>query len=420
MGKSIFLRLTDYVSGPELCELSPDTLQVLVCGDDGSRLDRIQERSGVDTLRFIAAPFPGFYIKSNASLGLQLATDGVIEIMKDIKRAAAVTDPSRSSSSSHTSRRADNKPKPPRSEGTNFKTAFYHPLYSANQYHLMPGLLPTPVVNCQSTPAQPPSDEECDKILNSPYFTAIKKRISSPPHIHRQSEEEPTVVTPTVAASAFDKELEGCLPGLPGVRQSKEYKRIRRKISEIDDLIKSGICLDSCQRAKVAKRQDYVSQLRHMLVHGVSFEGTRDVSSEIHSTAATTTVAQEMVDEVIDETFTDQLPPSAVEQVVLPLAPSPVSTSKKNKVKKQKVSSSKPVTKAQTDQAPEWKGESNFVYGNLSDLLIWVLAIFSTYMRQFFGRTKSVWTALGHAYSEFFIGEDNEASPLTSLRALKT
>lgn len=418
MGKSIFLRLTDYVSGPELCELSPDSLHVLVCGKDGGRLERIQERSGIETLRFIAAPFPGFYMKSNSSTGLQSATDGVIEIMKDIKKAALVSDQTRSGSSLNPSGQVDKRARRSRTEGSNFKTAFYHPLYSANQYHLMPGLLPTPLTHSESMPSQTPYDEECDKILSSPYFSAIKKRLSSPHHDHR-SEEEPTIATPTVSTSAFDKELEGCLPGLPGVRQSKEYKRIRRKISEIDDLIRSGACLDSCQRAKVAKRPEYVSQLRHMLIHGVSFEDTRDVSSEMHSTATTITVAQEATEQVIDEICAEPLPTCVMDHK-MPIVPAAVGSSKKNLRKKQKVSSSKLAVKVQVEQPPEWKDECSFVHASLSDLLVWILAIFTTYTGRFFNRTKSLWNALGNAYSEFFIGADQDAPFLSSLRSLKT
>ena len=109
------------------------------------------------------------------------------------------------------------------------------------------GLLPTP------------SDDECAKLVLSPYLSAFrrKQRLSS--------------FSEQVSTCEFDKELEGCLPGLPGVRQSKEYKKVRRKISEIDELLRRSH-LDHCQRLKVGKRGDLVHELRHMLLHGIEKE----------------------------------------------------------------------------------------------------------------------------------------------------
>lgn len=109
------------------------------------------------------------------------------------------------------------------------------------------GLLPTP------------SDDECARLVLSPYLSAFRRK-------HRLSSSSEQVFT-----CEFDKELVGCLPGLPGVRQSKEYKRVRRKISEIDELTRRSH-LDHCQRVKVGKRGDLVQELRHMLLHGIEQE----------------------------------------------------------------------------------------------------------------------------------------------------
>jgi hypothetical protein len=266
MAVTVFLKLTDYVDGAELCELSPETLQTIVCGGDGVRLERIRQSSGAKEIRFISAPFPGFYVKSSDESGSAWAVSQIEAVMVEIKKAAIshtrvkrVTKKQNQQSQSSTSR------------PSSFKNAFYHPLYSASQYHLMPGLLPTPTMSTscsseQPSSPQPMSDEDCERILSSPYLCAWKKR-SSP-----QSDEGSSAGTTEetkASSSSFDKELEGCLPGVPGVRQSKEYKRIRRKISEIDELVKSGVTLDSCQKTKVGKRPEYVAQLRHMLLNGL-------------------------------------------------------------------------------------------------------------------------------------------------------
>jgi hypothetical protein len=47
--------------------------------------------------------------------------------------------------------------------------------------------------------------------------------------------------------------------------ETKEYKKIRRKISEIDELVSSGVDLDYCQRRKVDKRPEYVGMIINML-----------------------------------------------------------------------------------------------------------------------------------------------------------
>jgi hypothetical protein len=74
-------------------------------------------------------------------------------------------------------------------------------------------------------------------------------------------------------ADKFESEISAYLPGLPGVRQSKDYKKIRRKITEIDDLIEIGIeQLDYCQRKKVERRGEYVQMIIDMLSGSASDE----------------------------------------------------------------------------------------------------------------------------------------------------
>jgi hypothetical protein len=273
MAVTVFLKLTDYVDSSELCELAPETLQSIVCGEDGLRLERIRQSSGAKETRFISAPFPGFYVKSGSESASGKAVTQLEALMGEINQAAAVKNATSSTCRRGAMKRELKKTNSRLSSSrakSSFKNAFYHPLYSANQYHLMPGLLPTPQAmstGCcsteQSSSPQPLSDEDCERILSSPYLCAWKRRNS--PHQSDVQEELPSMPT----TSSFDKELEGCLPGVPGIRQSKEYKKIRRKISEIDELTKSGASLDACQRAKIEKRPEYVSQLRHMLLHGL-------------------------------------------------------------------------------------------------------------------------------------------------------
>lgn len=257
MAATIFLTLTDYISGSELCEVSPEILQTIVCGADGFKLDRIRQLSGAEIVRFVSAPFPGFHVSASLSTQAQSAVVYLEEIMKEIGKVAMELNSSTCSNSSVPRRKTV---APAKAKRSSFKDAFYHPLYSESQYHLMPALLPTPAIPSPSTP-QPMSDEDCERILSSPYLVGLKNRAGASPK------------TPTPSApNTFDKELEGCLPGVPGVRQSKDYKRIRRKISEIDELVSSGAVLDACQKSKVARRPEYVGQLRHMLLHGIPEE----------------------------------------------------------------------------------------------------------------------------------------------------
>ena len=75
----------------------------------------------------------------------------------------------------------------------------------------------------------------------------------------------PDQLLPPPAIASFEDEIADCLPGVPGARQSKEYKKIRRKITEIDDLMSSNTVLDYCQRIKVERRSMYLDQIRSIL-----------------------------------------------------------------------------------------------------------------------------------------------------------
>jgi len=128
-------------------------------------------------------------------------------------------------------------------------------------------LLPTPIGGTQIDLAMSRlSDEEYEKLVLSPYLTAFKRKFDIPV----------ICVSSYCRLSCgcdFDKELEGCLPGVAGVRQSKEYKKIRRKISEIDALrSRKEEELDAFQILKVKKRSELVDQIRHMLVNGIEVE----------------------------------------------------------------------------------------------------------------------------------------------------
>jgi hypothetical protein len=366
MSSSIFLRLTDYVSGPELCELSPDVLQEIVCGSDGGRLDTIHTKSGVDTLRFISTPLPGFYVKSHSSKNLKAAVTDVVEILKEIKRAATK---SQVVSPSYTG-----------SKTPSFKDAFYHPLYSASQYHLMPALLPTPMTSGSSSP-QPLSDEECERILQSPYLSALKKRSQSPP--------EESV---SAHGSSFDKELEGCLPGVPGVRQSKEYKRIRRKISEIDDLLKSQT-LDQCQRNKVARRPEYVVMLRRMLLEGIPEK--QETSSPIEVSPEVTDPSSFQLETGASPLVEPEIASMGIEMSSRAALPKRVSV--KNAPRRtQKINKSRFVPE-RVAQPISAKTESD-------NALVWLFTIILGLLGSFYSRTEAVFTLIKDAWTEFFIG----------------
>ena len=303
-GVEVFLRLTDYVKGQDLCHLSADSLQLIVCGTDGKKLERIQSLTRVESVQFVSAPFPGFRIGGNCETFVQLAVVKVEKIMEEIRKACSRPIPKKSCST-------------PRND-------FYHPLFSANQYHLIaaqspsPGLLPIPtMVVDECPPERQLSDEEYRQLIRSPYLSAYKRKVgilksinsvpseavteagdSSPELLTRESSETDNQ---TMYLSEFDQvELAGCLPGVAGVRQSKDYKRIRRKISEIDELLKRPFeSLDHCQRVKISKRKEYVDQLRHMLLNG--FPEEKDLlqdTEDIRENFSHTTQNEEEIEEV--------------------------------------------------------------------------------------------------------------------------
>ena len=333
-GRQAFLRLTDYVSGTELCQLSAEALQTLVCGADGLELERIRQRTEAGTVRFVSTPFPGFHVSCRTSTHLQLAVVELESLMRSIKKAA----------------RKQSVAAPPKREKWNDK--FYHPLYSQNQHHLIPtivqpettqleGLLPLPIKKL--------SDAEYRQLVTSPYLSAFRKaqRRLADQDTSTDSSESPQSPPPVdlVAAEGaqepgnkeFEKELEGCLPGVPGVRQSKDYKRIRRKISEIDALVKSGTLLDKAQQLKLSRRPEYVQQLRHMLLHG-SLPATEEIAA-----LDEVVVAQPVAEDLCAETAGP-----AVEPVAECLACEPVEVCEPTGLRPRK----KKATKAQASPAP--------------------------------------------------------------------
>ena len=386
MAVTIFLKLTDYIDALEFGEITPEALQTIVCGSDGFRLERIRQLSGVEMVRFVSAPFPGFYVKGRMSANVSVASNQLKAILEEIRKAIL----DKSSTCSNSSTAAPKAPvaaKAKRSRGPSYKNTFYHPLYSENQYHLMPGLLPTPTASSQeSTTPQPLSDEDCERILSSPYLVGIKNRAS------------PSSATSAKDVPSFDKELEGCLPGVPGVRQSKEYKRIRRKISEIDDLVASGAELDTCQRAKVSRRAEYVAQIRDMLLNGIPEEV---ISSEV--LVEESVPAPEVLAEVEVES-----PPSAEVHVpeVLDREPSKPPTGRRQNQRKKQVCRPKnsPVIKSQEPPAvstsmctPPQLGIEEYILGFLGFLLGLLVSLRSAAAR---------W---GAACAAFFIGDTEEA-----------
>ena len=418
MTVTVFLKLTDYIEGSDLCELSPDTLQSIVCGSDGLRLERIRKSSEVKETRFISAPFPGFYVKSSRSSTADKAVAQLEGLMREIRKAAAdQANSSSTCSNSSSTTPAVSAPENRQKSQCSFKNAFYHPLYSASQYHLMPGLLPTPVADQSAVVAPTPmSDEECERILSSPYLSAWKRRSSS-------SRETSSAKTCNEAAALFDKELEGCLPGLPGVRQSKEYKRIRRKISEIDDLLKSGVCLDACQKSKVSKRPDYVYQLRHMLVNGIEEQKPSEdcvCHDHEHVTLPPQPDATDPSNPVSDCPCCDSLELKSQESVdtataIALLSPAPVALKAVEQRRRTKAKPRQPVVvlpsklplpAASSAPAPETTA--------LEELLFYFLTIVWK-MLAALKCGAEVWT---HACCDFFIGFDQEYLMISTKRTV--
>jgi hypothetical protein len=284
---SLFLALTDYVDTDSLTRLSADTLHDLVCGEDGQYLDQISRKADCDSVEFVAQPQPGFLITGSTESSIARARSLVEEIMEAISVKSSATSAPR--------RRRRKK------QQTHSYSPMYHPLFStttpyfdaASQFSSppvfvlatpgycfsgSPGLLPLPGFSeeffmleetlLDTPPVRGLSPEECQNIIRSPYLSIARRKKSHP--IPSASDTQQTSASSPSNSSpkpipAFDKEIAEYLPGVPGVRQSKDYKRVRRKISEIDDLVASGVQLDGCQTRKVANRILYIEQIKRLL-----------------------------------------------------------------------------------------------------------------------------------------------------------
>ena len=350
---SVFLRLTDYVSPAHLCHLSAAELHLLVCGKDGTQLETVQRDSRAQSVRFVSAPVPGFHIEASSNTFVQLAVVGVEEILSTINTAALVASGSSGASSASTgadsaasSAHRINNGKQRRSEQN-----YYHPLHSNTQYIAVPksprGLLPLPgsAIAVKNTGDDedddglgPPiamgrqlSPEECAQLISSPYLSCARRRLAAA---------APSPVL-TSTASPFDTELAGCLPGVPGVRQSKEYKRIRRKITGIDELMDSN-SLDACQRAKIGRRAEYVAQLRHMLLHGVQVD--TPVVPQVDESRESIEVETPVMTRLQTPTAEEVIAPAPVSLPRVSSKPKVVSNRKIHHQPSQKATNTKPTT----------------------------------------------------------------------------
>ena len=368
-GRQAYLRLTDYVSGSDLCELSADALQTLVCGPDGLQLERIRQRADASIVRFVSAPFPGFHVSCRSATHLQLAIVELEAVMNLIKRTARANQRSVAVPVARNER-------------------FYHPLYSRNQHHLiMPsgGLLPLPEPRL--------SDTEYKQLVTSPYLTAFRKtqQRSLEPDTSTESSDRPEPAAAPDDVAPFDKELEGCLPGVPGVRQSKDYKRIRRKITEIDALSKTRAELDKAQLAKISKRPEYVAQLRRWLLTGIAVPSCE--SPLVPVTPQTDTSVAEAAEPVVERvTSCVSLPvpsaPARRKKKPAPVAPAPVTCCT-------------PTSRAATRKQPKERL-------GIAELLRAPLAALTRRARQYLR-----W--LSEAWAEFFIGSENPYCRLSVL-----
>ena len=240
-----FLGLTDYVASRDLCRLSAETLQGLVCGSDGKYLEYLQERSGVDLIEFVPNPIPGFRI---AGKERAMAKALVEQVLAAIKAAAQKVAPKQQ----------------PCLQSPPHALHAYHPLFST--CHLIPEiepLLPLPAGG-HSSPGS--AQSTCDG-LPRPLTLAQCQLFISSPYLQRRrvNEEEKIFASPPLTLSKFETEIADCLPGVPGVRQSAAYKKLRRKVSEIDQLVERGVGLDFCQSEKVKRRPEVVADIRRLL-----------------------------------------------------------------------------------------------------------------------------------------------------------
>ena len=230
----VFLPLTDYISSGDLSRLSASSLFGLVCGPQGTRLLTIQQKTGADLIEFVSQPVPGFRILASTLEVSAKAAASIKSIFKSIHRQST--------------RRA------------------YHPLFSSQpvKASLKPGLLPCPSV-------APLSPELCMQFIHSPYLV----RVTTPEHEGGSDRSD--------ACSPFDSEVADLLPGFPGVRQTREYKKLRRKISDIDRM--ANVNLDFCQQRKVERRPEFIRQIRMYLQFGVIHERSDCVTGLTHTNA---------------------------------------------------------------------------------------------------------------------------------------
>ena len=313
---SSFLRLTDYVDSEKLVHLSADDLQGIVCGSDGHYLEHISKISGA-RIQFVSNPIPGFQILAVDQKSFRSGCAEGLRIVHAI-RSAAIKAASQVENKTETPTQfvSDGLLPTPvvKTRRTRYSSdSSYHPLYSDASpvpvYYpvmvLVPGaLLPTPVPSLDETAELsviPMSPELCMQIIKSPYLSSTRRRKTVDGGIenlkkHAKSRIAP--VSPELAPldtpnsipddqllpnkSTFDDEIADCLPGMPGARQSKEYKKLRRKISEIDDLVGSNVDLDYCQRIKVERRPKYLEMIRAILKGEVA-ESSEDEVPETNS-----------------------------------------------------------------------------------------------------------------------------------------
>ena len=318
---SSFLRLTDYVDSEKLMHLSADVLQGIVCGSDGAYLEHLSKVSG-SLIQFVSKPAPGFQVLADNQKSLRSGCAEGLRIVHAIRYAAnkaalAFSEGISKDEAIKTSGPSALLPTPVKSSRKNQNGGgggqyspkpSYHPLFSdpsAVYYPVMlvvapphGALLPTPSLEIDDPVVPAMSSELCLEIIKSPYLSAARRRSTPGKTIERLKEHAKARIAPhspenrqddaeldqnsipplpcAQITTPFDEEIADCLPGVPGARQSKEYKKLRRKISEIDDLVRSNTELDYCQKIKVQQRPKYVEMIRLILKGEVASESSED------------------------------------------------------------------------------------------------------------------------------------------------
>lgn len=358
---SSFLRLTDYVDSEKLMHLSADVLQGIVCGSDGAYLEHLSKVSG-SLIQFVSKPVPGFQVLADNQKSLRSGCAEGLRIVHAIRSAAnkaalAFSENISKHEAIETSVPSALLPTPVKSSRKNQNGGgggqytpkpSYHPLFSdpsAVYYPVMlvvappnGALLPTPSPEMDDPVVSPMSREMCLEIIKSPYLSAARRRSTPGKTIERLKEHAKSRIAPhspesrpddaepdqnsipplpcaQITTTPFDEEIADCLPGVPGARQSKEYKKLRRKISEIDDLVQSNTELDYCQKIKVQQRPKYVEMIRLILKGEVASESSEDEEvvqgsmTEEEQTVASTPASEpncvdpeESLNKVLDET----------------------------------------------------------------------------------------------------------------------